>query len=180
MKKRAFPKDLKFGAYLPKSSSKRLIRIDDATQALERFITEYFNGIANVRVNLNTVKTDSIFLSDEYTAYLMRSIMAAIYSESVIDISITNADKKLTICFSTDGKYKPDDSEIYESLSEFAQKSGFELIFTGNGIALRAPVLQGKIVISAISKESFYQKLMRIFFANQDGIFKENENSETV
>ena len=167
MKKRALPKELKFGTYLPSSSSKRLIKINDASWALERFIREYFEGIANVSVSLTTAYADSLFLSDEYTAYLFRSVMAAIYSGDIIDISLANTERELTISFSTGSKRKTEDTEIYERLVKLSEEAGFELIFTGSGIALRAPVLRGKIVISAITKESFYEKLVRIFFDKQ-------------
>lgn len=174
MKKRAFPKELKFGTYLPSSSSKRLIKINDASWALERFIREYFEGVANIEANLNTAYADSLFISDEHTAYLFRSVMEAIYGGDIIDISLANTERALTISFSTGGKYKTDDTEIYERLLKLSEEAGFELIFTGSGIALRAPVLRRKIVISAITKESFYEKLVRIFLTNQSEISKQD------
>ena len=50
MKKRAFPKDLKFGTYLPQRYGKSYLRLDDSAAALEQFFTEYFDGYATVTV----------------------------------------------------------------------------------------------------------------------------------
>ena len=168
MKKRAFPKNLKFGTYLPIGSGVRLIEISSAVSSLQRFLNEYFDGIAAIKSSADTHKGESLYLDGEHTAYLFRLIMAAIYDHAVIDINIDTTDREFTICFSTKGKYDISDLGVYEELVKAAQKSGFAILFTKNEIALRAAIVRGKIVISAITAKDFGETLARVFFATHD------------
>ena len=165
MNKRAFPKNLKFGTYLPTNSMMGLIKIDVVTKAFERFLSEYFDGIANVKINVNAATTDSIYIAGEHTAYLFRCVMDVIYDGSMMDITVMNNDREYSVCFATKKKCNTSDLEKYDRLTEVATLSGFAYTVVGNMIILRAPLLHGRLVISAVTYESFYEQLRRVFFA---------------
>ena len=167
MKKRAFPKELKFGTYLPIGSSIRLIKIADAIAALSRFIGEYFDGIAKISTNLRVSANDSVYLNGEHTAYLFRCITEAIYNEAMIDISVSNSENEFSICFSTQGASKASDISTYEKLLDAARLSGFSVSFVGRAIVLRTALVHGMLVVSTLSIKSFYDSLTYIFFGNQ-------------
>ena len=165
MKKRSFPKDLKFGTYLPRGLGKRYYKLSDSSAALERFICEYFEGYATVSSTVKDGAADAIYINGEHTAYLFRNIMSALYKDGVIDINITSTERDFMISFSShSGRIEINDIDLYKRLLDSAEMSGFDISVIGNTLTLSVKLEHGKIVISAITKESFMQILEKVFF----------------
>ena len=165
MKKRSFPKGLRFGAYLPQRCGKSYLKLGDSVAALEQFITEYFDGYATVSINVSAGTTDAIYIDSENTAYLFRNVMSAMSPGGIIDINITNNPRDFIIAFSSrGGRIDIRDIELHMLLINAAALSGFELSIIGNTISLSAKLEKGKIVISALAKEDFAQTLKKVFF----------------
>lgn len=165
IKKPTAIKKPKFGTYLPTNTSKELMPLLKVVEALERFFGEYLNGISTLKTRINVAASDSLFIAGEYTAYLFRSVLEAIYDGGIIDTTILNNDKEFSICFAHRRKYRLDDEKKLDALLDAAKLSGFEVSIIGNGIILRAPILHGRLYISARSREGLYTQLERVFFA---------------
>ena len=165
MKKRAFPKDFKFGTYLPKRRGMSFIKTRDCVSSLEQFISEYFSGIAELVRTPMCADADAVYIDGEYTALLFRNVMSAIYGKGGIDISITSTQKSLVLSFSVrDGALEVEDADTLRAIVESARLSGFEVAFAGNTMSFSAHLVRGKLVISALSKETFFKILTRVFF----------------
>lgn len=164
MKKRGFPKDLKFGTYLPRRRGMSYIKVDDLSSALERFMNEYFSH--NTVITTSDISSsDAAYIDGEYTAYLFRNIMSALDVSDKINISITTGAHSFTIAFSKcDGAFVIKDAELIGRLVESARLSGFSVSFVGNTVTFSAELVRGKLVISALTKAEFAEILERVFF----------------
>lgn len=165
MIKRKFPKDLKFGTYLPKRCGMSYIKLSDCAASLERFMSEYFAESTTVTPSFNMSSDDAVYIDGEYTAYLFRNIMSFLGTESRINISIRTSDNRFMIVFSkSDGAFQINDAEILQKLLDSARLSGFEMTVAGNTLSFSAMLERGKLVISALTRTEFFKILERVFF----------------
>lgn len=164
MKKRTFPKNLKFGTYLPKRRGMSYIKADDFASSLERFMGEYFshNTVMLPPSELNS--HDAVRIDGEFTAYLFRNVMSLLSGANNLKISITTSENRFTVSFSQECAFKLNDAELVARLIESAELSGFEMSVIGNTISFSALLERGKLVISALTRAAFAEILERVFF----------------
>ena len=165
MKKRAFPKELKFGTYLPQRQGMSYIKLNDLAAALERFIGEYFSQSTLLSSAVNFSSSDAVLIDGEYTAYLFRNIMSALSVNEGVNISFTCGAESFTVAFSKkSGAFDIEDAVLAQKILEAASLSGFRMSIAGNTLLFSAKMERDKLVISALTKDVFFDILEHVFF----------------
>lgn len=165
MKKRAFPKGLKFGTYLPQRQGMSYIKLSDLASAFERFMGEYFSQSTLLFSAVDFSASDAVLIDGEYTAYLFRNVMSALSGSDNVYISLSCGKESVTVAFiKKGGVFDLNDTELAEKLLDSARLSGFSVSLAGNTLSFTAKLERGKLVISALTKDKFIEILERVFF----------------
>ncbi len=142
------------------------IKMDDCAEALSRFVGEYFSDSVRLRSADGFFEGDAVYIDGEYTAYMFRCVLSALVGGGRISVALSQMNDSFTVSFSTESKLGEPDAALLERLAEAARLAGFSMSVCGGAITFSAHLERGKLVISVLCGDDFYDILSRVFFEN--------------
>lgn len=130
---------------------------------IKEFLDENFRGLCNTICEAKA-QFRLIRISEDYTAYFLRTMLSFVHGRSVVDLVLTVNEREFFIIVKGNGGLPFTPTEM-NTLMRISRMAGFTPSLKDDALILEVDMTYTTIgILSAISVNTFRQKLYEIFY----------------